>query len=69
MDYEEFSMYYKAIDILEAQEILVQMKVSDYPTMKPESRSEFHHTISKTAYPKERKILTTKELAKKLGMV
>ena len=69
MDYETFSSYYLAIDILEAQEMLISLKVSDYPHLKDEPRSDLYYSLEKTAYPKERKVITTKELAKKLGMI
>jgi len=69
MDYREFSMYYKAIDVIEAQETLVQMKISDFPTMKEDARAELFQSLNKKAYPKERKVYTTRELARKLGMI
>jgi len=69
MDHVEFSAYYKAIDILEAQEMLINIKVSDYPHVNDESRSDLYYSLDKKAYPTERKVLTTKELAQKLGMI
>jgi len=45
--------YFKAIDVIEAQDCLIKMQVQDYPRMNKQSRSKLHRTISKKAYPKE----------------
>jgi hypothetical protein len=64
-----FYKYYEAITVIESQEILLQMQVSDYPQMKQESRKSFHKKIFNLAYPRnnETKILTSKDMALILG--
>lgn len=51
MSIETFSRYKKAQERLEARELLTQLKVTDYPNMKEESRSKFHKAIHKKAFP------------------
>jgi len=47
-----FDEYYMAITTLEAQEMLVEMRLSDYPNMKKNDRSKLHRQMFKLAYPK-----------------
>lgn len=41
------------MDVLEARELLVQMKVASYPYMKDNDREAWHCDVSKIAYPVE----------------
>jgi hypothetical protein len=36
---------------LEAQELLTQLKVMDYPNMKDEARNKLHKSLTKKAFP------------------
>lgn len=48
--------------MIEAQEILIQLNISDYPNMKSDSRGKFHRSISDKAYfQQDVKITTTTE--------
>lgn len=40
-----------AITAIEAQRVLVDMKVADYPRMTKDGRSQLHKDIHKQAYP------------------
>jgi hypothetical protein len=43
--------YYDAITVIEAQDALVKMNISDYPKMKGEARKKYFRSMRKTAYP------------------
>lgn len=40
-----------AIDVIEAEEVLMQMKIADWPNMGRSQRSQFHRKIYKRANP------------------
>jgi hypothetical protein len=45
-------MYWEAITIIEAQNMLAAMKVQDYPHLKQSDRSKSYKEIAALAYPK-----------------
>ena len=48
--------YYRAIDTIEAREVVLDMQVMDYQrNMDKKERSKFHHAIFDQAYPKQSK--------------
>jgi hypothetical protein len=51
MPYTVAMDYYEAITVIEAQEALVAMNISDYPKMKGESRKKFYRQMRKSAQP------------------
>lgn len=51
MDYADALEFYEAITVIEAQDMLVAMKLADWPRAKPESRKQFHRETRKLAYP------------------
>lgn len=53
MEYALALEYYEAISVLEGQEMLLNMKLADYPRASNESRKKFHRDVSKVAFPKE----------------
>lgn len=64
--------YWLAIDMLEAQEMLLKLKVSDYPNLKQQDRSRLHESLVTQAYfESPKKPMTTKEafayIQKELG--
>ena len=68
LDHETVIRYYSAITVLDAQERLVDMNVSDYPKMGKESRKKFFKEMRKKAYPSElQKEVTFDEMARKLN--
>lgn len=58
MDAVDFNTYYEAITPIEAQEMLLSMKVISYPHMEKNSRQEFHKSIHKLAYPSSSRPVT-----------
>ena len=57
-------MYWEAITQIEAQEILVKLRVADWPNMKSSDRSKWHRELHKMAYPVvHSKEITTQDLA------
>ena len=40
----------KAMELIEAQGILVNLNIADYPHLKEDSRARFHKSISKKAF-------------------
>lgn len=68
MPCDEFDIYWQSIEIIEAQEQLMQMNISDYPHIKQTSREKLHRSIHDIAFPKDqKKALTTDDVAKALG--
>lgn len=71
MEAVTFSQYMKAIEPIEAKEVLVAMKVADFPKLKDNNRSKLHREFYKKANPPHlsgNKILTTNELAGRMGI-
>lgn len=68
MCFDKFQTYLIAVEILEAQEVLLQLSIADYPQLGDKARTRLHGEFYKKAYPKRRKVLTTKELAGLMGM-
>ena len=60
--------YWQAITVLEAQEALIQLRVSDYPGMKKDNRMATHKQFHKLAYPKthDAETVTTEQLAERI---
>lgn len=52
MPADEFNGLWEAITVIEAQEILTQLRVQDWPNMKKNDRSKFHRQLMNKAYPK-----------------
>lgn len=68
LDYEAVVAYWQAITVIEAQEVLIQMRLADWPNMKGPARQKWHRDIHRAAYPhQKRKAMTPEELAKRLG--
>lgn len=71
MTLDDFSMYWEAITILEAQESLLNMNVAAYPMMKKDEAKKYHRQMFDKAFPKNkertRRPLTTAELAQLTG--
>ena len=51
MPYDRAVEYYEAITVIEAQQTLVDMNVSDYPRMKSDGRKKYYRSMRKLAYP------------------
>ena len=54
LDCDTFFTYNKAIEAIEAQDILLRLKVADWPNMKQGDRDKFFKEIRKKAYPLEK---------------
>jgi hypothetical protein len=52
-----------AIEPIESQELLVSMKVSDWPNMKKPDRTKLHKSVYKTAYRIKEKKITIDDFA------
>ena len=52
MEWNTAMEYYSAITVIEAQNVLIDFNVSDYPHMKKDQRRKMHKKYSKMAYPK-----------------
>lgn len=65
MPQEDFEMLWQALPRIEAEQMLVQMKLADYPHMKKEAREIFHRRTYIRAFPdsQEAKPLSFKELS------
>jgi len=65
--------YWEAITAIESQELLLQLRVADWPSMKKKDRASFHRRMHRMAYPKtdsdRTKPISTKELHEKLRMI
>jgi hypothetical protein len=62
---------FEAIQIIQAQEALMQLRIIDYPTMTKEGRSRLFKDLKREAYPSilkpEAKPLTTADIARILS--
>jgi hypothetical protein len=69
MDAERLEEYWQAITIIEAQEVLVQLRVMDFPNMKQEARRKTHKEFHALAYPRTHDTsqrLSTEQLAARI---
>lgn len=67
LDVESFQKYWDAITIIEAQEMLNQITVADWPHMKKGSREKLHKGLYRKAYPsifREQKQVSMDDLAR-----
>lgn len=51
MDSEKYYLAIKAMETIEAQELLIDLQKSDYPQMKDQDRSRFHRRVVKKSDP------------------
>ena len=51
MNTADFFLAIKAMEAIEAQELLINMQLADYPNMKKEDRSKFHRRVVKKSDP------------------
>jgi hypothetical protein len=51
LEVETAELYIKAIEMIEAQNMLLQMKIADYPNMKQGDRRKLFKSLHKQAYP------------------
>lgn len=69
LDYEDFNQYWLAITMIEAQEALVTMTLSDYPNMKDKDRKKLHKDMHSKAYFKqEERVVKVEDLQNIFGM-
>ena len=70
MDYAVAVKYWKAINVIQAREYLVNMNVQDYPRMKKDARKQFYKDMRKQAYPRHlQKTMDYDEFARKAGLI
>ena len=68
MPMDRMMMYWKGIDMLEAQETLLKLKVSEYPNMELKDKRSLTKTLEKSAYFKQNiKVIKTSDIAKFIG--
>lgn len=68
MDIDTVMMYWKGIDMLEAQETLLGLKLSEYPNMEMKDKRKLTQSLEKKAYFKQEvKVIKTSDIAKFLG--
>ena len=61
---------WNCITMIEAQDTLLKMKIAVYPNMDAHNKNKLHREMYKKAFiEKDVKVLTTEELARKLGIV
>lgn len=56
---EEFEAYWLAITQIEAQDLLVKLRVADFPHMKTGDRKKLHKQMLSLAYAKEERATAT----------
>lgn len=64
------NMFYRAITVIEAQEMMKQVQVSSFPKMKKESQEKLHRALHKQAYPEAystQKAVSSEDMAKMLS--
>lgn len=64
-------MFWKGINMIEAQETLLKLQVADYPNMELSDKKKFQQQLKDQAYfkqkPSEIKVLKTSDIGKVLG--
>lgn len=68
MDIDQATELVQAMDIIEARELLVQLKVADFPNLSKDERKKLHRSFYKTAFPNvEKKPMSTGDVARILA--
>lgn len=68
MDMDTVMMYWKGIDMLESQETLLSLKISEYPNMEMKDKKKLTKTLESKAYFKQEvKVIKTSDIAKFIG--
>ena len=69
LDNEVANHYWLAITMIEAQNCLVQLRVSSNPWMKPADQRKIHKELHRQAYPgfETTEVSSTEDMAKKLA--
>lgn len=68
MDIDQASELVQAMDIIEARESLVALKVADFPNLTKDERKKLHRSFYKMAFPNvEKKAMTTADVARILA--
>lgn len=67
MDFETVEVFWNLITRLEAQEMLKQFTLSDWPNMKNDKRQTLHRKLFRDAYPEKIKTVTLEEYMKNSG--
>ena len=69
LPFEEFNQFWLAITMIEAQEALVKMTLTDYPNMKDRDRKKLHKEMHSKAYFKEEeRVVKVEDLQNIFGM-
>ena len=66
MPVTEFNQYWLAITKIEAQEMLLNLTISDYPQLKPARRREIFDNLKRHSSNEEPKLLTNADIAEAL---
>lgn len=68
MPMDRIMMYWKGIDMLESQETLLSLKISEYPNLEMADKKKLTKTLETKAYFKQEvKVIKTSDIAKFLG--
>lgn len=67
MPMPDYVKHMRAMERLEAQELLTQLKVMDYPNMRDDARNTLHRNIHKKAFPVQ-KVHSFDDIEKALGL-
>ena len=66
----DFNQYWKAIEYIEAQEMLVAITAEDYPHLKPNRRKEIYNKLKNAVRGSKTGNLTSpEEIAKAIGAI
>lgn len=59
------SQYFKGLEMIEAQEALLNIQVTSFPKLKDSARDKLHRQLHSRGYPKDDvpKAMTTKDMA------
>lgn len=70
MDAEQVEEFWQAITVIESQEVLLGMKIADFPHLTKSARSSAHKEFFKQAFPRtfrEVRIVTWDDVAQLAG--
>ena len=69
IDFEDFEILFAAMETLEAQKALIDMRIADHPHVKANERNKNRDLFSPIAFPKYLDpVMTMDQMAEKMGM-
>lgn len=72
MDVVTADSYWRAITVIEAQDVIMNLRIAIYPNLKRHVQSSFHRQMHRLAYPDSndsKRTLSNEEVARRIGVL